>query len=34
MEGNPDAKENLQKSVVLGLTGDQLKQAQEALAKL
>ncbi len=34
MEGNLDARENLQKSVVLGLAGDQLKQAQEALAKL
>ena len=34
MEGNPDARENLQKSVMLGLVGDQLKQAQEALAKL
>ena len=34
MEDNPAAKENLQKSVMLGLAGDQLKQAQEALAKL
>ena len=34
MEGNPEARENLRKSVMLGLTGERLEQAQEVLAKL